>query len=272
VSTAARTGNDPGAARPGPRARLELQALDAIPEVVPGTDLAVLVIDACAASGWALRAGDCIALAQKIVSKSEGRFVFLDEVRPGARALELAATCRKDPRLVELVLAESVEVVRAVPGVLITEHRLGHVMANAGVDQSNVPSLDGRERALMLPLDPDASARALAQAIAARAGVAVSVLINDSFGRPWREGVCGTAIGAWGLPALVDRRGAPDREGRPMQVTQVALADEVAAAASALMGQTDEGRPVVAIRGLPFDASAAGMRAVFRARAQDLFR
>ena len=255
-----------------PAARLVLQALDGVPEVLPGTDLAALVLDACAASGWTLRAGDCIAVAQKIVSKAEGRFVFVDEVRPGARALELAATCRKDPRLVELVLAESVDVVRAVPGVLITEHRLGHVMANAGVDQSNVPELDGRERALLLPRDPDASARELAGAIAGRAGVDVSVLVNDSFGRPWREGVCGTAIGVYGLPALRDRRGAPDREGRPMQVTQVALADEIAAAASALMGQADEGRPVVAIRGLAFDPSAAGVRAVFRPRAQDLFR
>lgn len=257
---------------PAPSSRLVLQALDGVPEVLPGTDLAALVLDACAASGWTLQAGDCVALAQKIVSKAEGRFVFVDEVRPGARALELAAVCRKDPRLVELVLSESVDVVRAVPGVLITEHRLGHVMANAGVDQSNVPAHDGRERALLLPRDPDASALSLARALADRCGVDVSVLINDSFGRPWREGVCGTAIGVYGLPALRDRRGAPDREGRPMQVTQVALADEIAAAASALMGQADEGRPVVAIRGLAFDPSAAGVRAVFRPRAQDLFR
>ncbi len=255
-----------------PTASLRMQALAGIPEVLPGIDLATLVLDACAASDWRPQAGDCFVLAQKIVSKSEGRIVPLDEADPSPRARMLADRCRMDPRVVELVLRESVAVVRAAPGVLIVEHRLGHVMANAGVDQSNVPAHDGRACALLLPVDPDASARRIALAITERAGVPVSVLVNDSFGRPWRQGVCGTALGVFGLPALRDRRGEPDRQGRPLQGTLVAVADEVAAAASLLMGQADEGRPVVAIRGLRFEPTAGGIATVFRPRDQDLFR
>jgi coenzyme F420-0:L-glutamate ligase/coenzyme F420-1:gamma-L-glutamate ligase len=253
-------------------ASLQLQALAGIAEVTTGDDLAAIVLQACAHTGWPVKAGDCFVLAQKIVSKAEGRSVVLDKVQPSERALALAETCRLDAKMVELVLRESVAVVRAAPNVLIVRHRLGHVMANAGIDQSNVPVPDGRPRALLLPLDPDASARALALDIAGRTGVPVSVVVNDSFGRPWRQGVCGTALGVYGLPALRDRRGVPDRQGRPLRHTFVAMADEVAAAASLVMGQADEGRPVIAIRGLPFDPKAVGIVPVFRPAEQDLFR
>ncbi len=251
---------------------LHVQALAAFPEVRPGDDLVSLVLDSCRQTGWHLQADDCLVLAQKIVSKSEGRLVRLAEVRASEQAHSLAMRCGLDAAVVELVLRESVEVVRAAPGLLVVEHRLGHVMANAGVDQSNVPGADGEPYALLLPVDPDASARGLARAITARTGAPVSVVINDSFGRPWRQGVCGTAIGSYGLPALRDLRGTRDREGRLLQKTLVAMADEVAAMASLVMGQADEGRPVIAIRGLSFDPAASGMADVFRPRSQDLFR
>lgn len=253
---------------------LLLEAPHGVPEVARGCDLAGLVLQACVRIGWAIADGDCFVLAQKIVSKAEGRDVRLDEVLPGARALALAEVVGKDARLVELVLRESVRVVRAAPGLLITEHRLGHVLANAGVDQSNVPGADG-ERALLLPEDPDRSARAIARSIAQRCGVRVAVLINDSFGRVWREGVCGTAIGVYGRPAVIDRRGVADRNGRALQVTRIGHADEVAAAASLLMGQADKGRPLVCVRGLGFDAGEAGqagMAPVHRPAQMDLFR
>ena len=253
-------------------ATLTLSALPGVPEVRSGDDLAALVLQACRDGGWELRDDDCIALAQKIVSKSEGRVRFLDEVVPSPEAVNLAGRVQKDARLVELVLGESARVIRAVPHVLIVEHRLGHVLANAGIDQSNVPAADGRERALLLPFDPDASARRIALGILEKTGKRVAVLVNDSFGRAWRQGVCGTAIGVFGLPALVDRRGQLDREGRAMQVTVVAMADEIAAAASLLMGQVDEGRPVVCLRGLEVDHAQGGMAAVHRPAATDLFR
>jgi len=251
---------------------LSLMAPATLPEVPVGCDLAGLVIDACIASAWTITDGDCFVFAQKIVSKAEGRYVCLDEVKPGPKAIELAIATAKDARLVELILAESRRVVRALPGLLITEHRLGHILANAGIDQSNVPDDNGRERALLLPQDPDQSASGIARDLLTRTGCRVGVLINDSFGRPWRQGVCGTAIGVYGLPALVDKRGTVDREGRIMQATLIAVADEVAAAASILMGQADEGRPLVCIRGLHTDWTQAGMQTIHRPAQTDLFR
>src|SRR5260221_13174548 len=224
---------------------LEILAIPGIPMVAPGDDLAALVVAGFARGAMQPRAGDVLVLAQKIVSKAEGRSVDLSTVKPSARAIALAAEVGKDPRLVELILSESVRVVRNRPNVLIVEHRLGFVMANAGIDQSNVAPQDGVERALLLPEDPDASAEALR----ARLG-ATALLIIDSFGRPWRRGTTGVAIGAAGLPAMLDLRGDPDLFGRTLQVTISAFADEIAAAASLVMGQADEAQPVVLVRGL----------------------
>ena len=211
-------------------------------------------------------------VAQKIVSKAEGRLRRLDAIRPSPRAEELAAVVGKDARLVELVLSESRRVVRAAPNVLIVEHRLGFVMANAGVDQSNVGP-DGDAVALLLPRDPDASCRALRAALHRRLGVALAVLMNDSFGRPWRLGVTGVCIGAAGLPVLRDRRGSPDLFGRALRHTEIALGDEIAAAASLLMGQADEGIPAVLVRGLDLAAlPEQPASALLRAPDQDLFR
>ncbi len=254
-------------------ATLTLVALDGIGPVAPGDDLAVRILAAVRGAGLALGDGDVVAVAQKIVSKSEGRYAVLDEVEPSPRAVELGSVCGKDPRYVELVLAESRAVLRAAPNVLVVEDRRGLVLANAGIDRSNVePDARGRERALLLPVDPDASAARLRARLHELAGVDVGVLINDSVGRAWRLGTVGTAIGASGLPGLLDLRGTPDLHGRALQITEVGYADELAAAASALMGQGDEGRPVVVIRGARLARRDGAARELQRPRAQDLFR
>ena len=191
---------------------------------------------------------------------------------PSPRAIELARIVDKDPRLVELILRESREVLRAKTGVLIVEHRLGFVMANAGVDQSNVPGSDDEDIALLLPEDPDDSARRIREALRDACGSDVGVVINDSFGRAWRNGVTGIAIGVAGIAALVDLRGQPDREGRALRVTEVAAADELAAAASLVMGQADEGCPAVLARGFPYARRESSARELLRPRADDLFR
>lgn len=250
--------------------RLALSALDGVPEIVPGEDLGAVTMAALARSDVDLQAGDVIVIAQKIVSKSEGRLLALSAVEPSGRARELAAITGKDARLVEAVLRESKTVLRSRPGVLIVEHRLGIVMANAGVDQSNVP--DGDAQVLLLPVDPDASCARLRDALRRAAGIDVGVLMVDSAGRAWRNGVVGIAIGVAGLPAVVDRRGCADREGRALQVTQIALADELAAAASLLMGQADEGCPIVHARGVPYARRESAMRELLRPLDEDLFR
>jgi coenzyme F420-0:L-glutamate ligase / coenzyme F420-1:gamma-L-glutamate ligase len=252
---------------------LTLTGIRGLPEVAPGADLAALLIAALADMPLAPLEGDVLVVAQKIVSKSESRLVDLASVVPGARAQELAAVTRKDARLVEVILSESTEVVRAAVNVLIVRHRLGFVMANAGVDRSNVARVAGRETVLLLPRDPDASAAALRTALQQHFGVAPGFIISDSFGRPWRKGVVNVALGAAGLPALLNRRGEPDRSGRPLEVTEVAIADAVAAAAGLVMGEAAEGVPVVLIRGLQMGTAAhSEARALIRPLDEDLFR
>jgi coenzyme F420-0:L-glutamate ligase/coenzyme F420-1:gamma-L-glutamate ligase len=223
-------------------------------------------------AGIVPRDRDVFVVAQKIVSKAEGRYVDLNDVVPSRRAVELAAAVGKDPRIIEVILSESNEVVRHAHGVLIVAHRLGFVMANAGVDQSNIRHPDGGERVLLLPENPDASCIRLKNRIDECFGVKVAVVINDSFGRPWRNGVVGVALGAAGLPALLNLIGAPDLFGRAMRVTEVAIADEIASAASLLMGQTDAGLPLVHARGLAWDAPAGNAAMLLRHKARDLFR
>jgi coenzyme F420-0:L-glutamate ligase/coenzyme F420-1:gamma-L-glutamate ligase len=253
--------------------RLELLGLAGIGAVRPGDDLGAMVATALSASGLSLRDGDVIAVAQKVVSKSENRYVLLDSVTPSPRAIELAARCDKDPRVVEVVLAESREVLRSVPGVIVVEDVRGLVLANAGVDRSNVElDASGRERVLLLPADPDASAARLRQSLATLCGADVGVIINDSLGRAWRMGTVGVAIGVAGLPGLLDRRGEADLQGRPLLVTEVGMADELAAAASAVMGQAAEGRPVVLIRGVAWPRRHGSAQELQRARSKDLFR
>lgn len=253
-------------------ARLELVALAGVPVVAKGDDLAALAIQALARSNLRLQEHDVLVVAQKIVSKAEGRMVELNSVEPSARAVELAREINKDPRLVELILSETQRIVRSGPDVLIVQHRLGFVSANAGVDQSNVGPEDGVERALLLPRDPDDSAEALRAALKQHFGVSIGVVINDSFGRPWRLGTAGVALGVAGLPALKDLRGRPDLLGRTLRVSVSAFADEIAAAASLLMGQGDEGRPIVLVRGLDWHELASPASALLRPVDEDLFR
>lgn len=234
-----------------------------LPHIEPGEDLAALI------APFGLQDHDVVVLAQKIVSKSEGRLFRLSDVIPSEKAVELGQKVDKDPRLVELILRESVEVVRAVRGVLIVQHRLGFVMANAGVDASNV---DDPEQVLLLPADPDGSARRLRARLKEVAGVDVGVIINDSWGRAWRMGTVGAAIGAAGLPGLIDMRGQPDMNGRILRVTEIGHADEIAAAASLLMGQAAEGQPVVIVRGLGPPARDGNAAELVRPKNMDLFR
>lgn len=256
-------------------ATLSLTAPPGFPLVRPGDDLAVLVLAACGRAGCTLGAGDVVVLAQKIVSKAEGRQVPLAQVQPSARALELAERVDKDPRLVELVLRESVEVLRAVNGVLITENRHGLIMANAGLDMSNIEhSGPEDDTALLLPEDPDASAARIRRGLETRAPAPIGVVICDSVGRAWREATVGLAIGVSGIPARVDLRGGHDLFGRELRVAEVALGDCIAAAASIVMGEGAEGRPFVVVRGFdPARAQTASTaRSVVRPRDRDLFR
>ncbi len=254
-------------------ARLELFAPAGFGAVNPGDDLAQRVVELLGREGQALRDGDVVVYAQKVVSKSEGRYARLADVEPSERAREIAARADKDPRLVQLILAESREVLRVAPGVIVVEDRRGLVLANAGIDQSNVePGADGSERALLLPQDPDASARRLRERLEALSGASLGVIINDSLGRAWRLGTTGTAIGVSGIAGLHDRRGETDLQGRALQSTEVGHADELAAAASALMGQAAEGRPAVLIRGAALTRRDGSARELLRPRNKDLFR
>lgn len=248
-------------------ARLEVIGLPDIPEIRPGDDLAAELVAAADRVGG-LQDGDILVIAQKIVSKAEDRFVDLDAVRPGDRAERIARQCDKDPRQVEVILSESSEVLRHRPGVLIVRHRLGHVLANAGIDASNVPRDGASERVLLLPEDPDASAERLRSALSADVGI----IINDSPGRAWRVGSVGIAIGVSGVASVLDLRGRHDRDGREMQASDLAVADEIAAAASIVMGQAAEGIPAAIVRGASAMRGDGNASDLVRERNMDLFR
>ena len=253
-------------------AQLTIIGLAGVPMVQPRDDLAALTLAAYAATKLTLEDGDVIVVAQKIVSKSEGRIVDVASVTPSERAIALAVETGKDPRFVEIVLSESRRIVRHRPNLIVAEHRLGFVMANAGIDHSNVGPDDGRERVLLLPLDPDASALALQQQLAQRTGKRLAIIVSDSFGRPWRRGTVGIALGAAGLPAVIDWRGQPDLFGRKLEVTETGFADEIAAAASIVQGQAAEATPIVVVRGLSWTAPEAPAAAIVRPPEHDLFR
>jgi coenzyme F420-0:L-glutamate ligase/coenzyme F420-1:gamma-L-glutamate ligase len=234
-----------------------------LPEIRRGDDLAAMIRDRAAAVGHVLDASTIVVVAQKIVSKAEGAEASLDEVEPSDLARSWAAQWQKDPRVVEVVLRQSRRIVKMDRGVLITETHHGFVMANAGVDQSNV---SGENRVMMLPADPDASACRLRSQLGCGA-----VIVSDTFGRPWREGLVNVAIGISGLEALEDWRGLADYTGRPLQSTVVAVADEIAAAAGLVMRKAD-GVPVALVSGLRWNAAAGSARALLRDPGQDLFR
>jgi coenzyme F420-0:L-glutamate ligase/coenzyme F420-1:gamma-L-glutamate ligase len=259
---------------------LTLTPLTNIPLIRQGDDLADLIFKALHATAIQLQDGDILVIAQKIVSKADGRIVNLATVTPSQRALELGSKTEKDPRLVELILRESNEVLRIKPGAIIVEHRLGFVCANAGIDHSNVfplPPGEGvgvraEDWVLLLPENPDCSATVIRQNLETATGANIGVLIIDSHGRAWRNGTVGAAIGLSGLPGLVDLRGQPDLFDFRLQVTQVGAADELAAAASLVMGQAAEGTPVIHVRGFPYPLREGKLDELLRPKDQDLFR
>lgn len=251
--------------------QLRLIALPNIPMVRPGDDLAALIATSLAEAELALEPQDVLVVTSKLVSKAEGRFVDLATVTPSARAFEVAAQTRKDPRLVELILRESTAISRQRADVLIVRHRLGFTLANAGIDHSNVGP-DGEDRVLLLPENPDRSARALRAGLERRLGVAPGIVISDSHGRPFRIGTVGVAIGLAGIPAVMDLRGMRDLFGRVLRVTVTGLGDEIAAAAGLLSGQGAEARPVVLVRGLNLPAVDGSAADLVRPPELDLYR
>lgn len=253
---------------------LVLTALKGIPLIRQGDDLADIIVSGLAASGVSVEDDDILVLGQKIVSKAEGRMVNLAGVVPGEAARMLASEVDKDPRLVELMLQESRSVVRTRPGTIIVEHRLGFICANAGIDHSNVAGAGTPEEefVLLLPADPDASAAFLRGKLETRTGKRLGVMIIDSHGRAWRVGTVGMCIGLSGLPAVVDERGWKDLFGYTLRITIVGVADELAAAASLLMGQAAEGTPVVHVRGFPYPLRDGSLKDLIRPRELDLFR
>ena len=254
------------------RQQLTFTALPDIPFVRPGDDLVAITLAGLSAAGETLCDGDVIVVGQKIISKAEGRFVDLRKIHPSPEAGALADETGKDPRLVELILRESVEILRKRDGLIIVEHKLGFVCANAGIDRSNVESEESDEWVLLLPENPEMSARDLRDGLIGASGVEIGVLINDSHGRSWRMGTVGVCIGVAGFPTVVDLRGQKDLFGYTLQNTVIGLADEIAAGASAIMGQADEKLPVIHVRGLPYPLREGSLSEILREKGLDLFR
>jgi coenzyme F420-0:L-glutamate ligase/coenzyme F420-1:gamma-L-glutamate ligase len=253
---------------------LTLTPLLNIPDIIPGMDLAEIIMNGLNISNVELQNNDILVVTQKIVSKAEGRYINLSTIIPSQRAKELAAKSEKDPRIVELILGESREVIRTRPGTIIVEHKLGFICASAGIDHSNVSSETSidEELVLLLPENPDLSADLIRHKIERKYGVRIGVLIIDSHGRSWRIGTIGTSIGISGIPGIIDERGWKDLYGYTLQITVIGVADELAAAASLVMGQAAEGTPVVHVRGFPFPLREGNLNELLRPREQDLFR
>jgi coenzyme F420-0:L-glutamate ligase/coenzyme F420-1:gamma-L-glutamate ligase len=252
-------------------ASLSLFAPENFPLLNPGQSLLDAIEASLKSSDFELRDKDILVVAQKVVSKSENRFLDLATVEVTPEAETFASQCHKEPRFIQAVLNESASVIRCVPGVFIVRHRLGFCLANAGIDQSNIDS-QGKELVLLLPQDPDNSARNLRQGLRQRLGVDIGVVISDSFGRPWRIGTTGVCIGCAGITPVRDQRGEQDLYGRTLQVTQPALGDEIAGAASLLMGEASEGRPLAVLRGLAVTADNTSALSLVRNSNEDLFR
>jgi coenzyme F420-0:L-glutamate ligase/coenzyme F420-1:gamma-L-glutamate ligase len=253
---------------------LTLAPLTGIPLIRQGDNLADLVLQAIQENNITFEDDDILVFAQKIVSKAEGRAVNLAVITPTQRALELASQTEKDARLVELILQESNEVLRTRPGTIVVEHKLGFVCANAGIDHSNVAGAGNstEEWVLLLPAEPDHSAETIRKEIVSKTGKQIGILIIDSHGRAWRNGTVGVAIGIAGLPGLQDLRGQADLFGFTLRITQVGVADELAAAASLVMGQAAEGTPIIHVRGFPYALREGSLKELIRPKEQDLFR
>jgi coenzyme F420-0:L-glutamate ligase/coenzyme F420-1:gamma-L-glutamate ligase len=253
---------------------LTLTPLKNIPLIRRDDNLADIIVASLRDSNMEIQANDIFVIAQKIVSKAEGRTVNLNGVTPSPRAIELARQTEKDARIVELMLQESSEILRSRVGSIIVEHRLGFICANAGIDHSNVAGAGDsvEEWVLLLPTDPDGSSRAIREQIESKTGKKIGVVIIDSHGRAWRNGTVGVAIGMSGVPSVIDKRGDKDLFGYTLRVTVIGVADELAAAASLVMGQSDEGTPVIHVRGFPYPLREGSIQELIRPKEQDLFR
>lgn len=253
---------------------LLVTAFEKFPEVEISSFLPKTILLSAKENKWVWNNGDILVIAQKVVSKSENRLVNLGTIKPGEKAIKYGQSTGKDPRLIELILQESQKIIRTRAGLIIVQHKLGFICANAGIDHSNVRGPDGNAEdwVLLLPQDPDQSSKQIRDYIQNETGKNVGVMIIDSHGRPWRKGVVGITIGLSGVPAVIDRRGYKDRFGYQLRVTEIGAADELAAAASILMGQADEGRPVVVIRGYPYALQENFTTELLRKETDDLFR
>jgi coenzyme F420-0:L-glutamate ligase/coenzyme F420-1:gamma-L-glutamate ligase len=253
---------------------LTLTPLNNFPFIQKGDDLSACIQASLESTNITLRDGDILVLAQKIVSKAEGRQIHLDSIKPSDEAIRYASLCEKDPRLVELILQESNSVLRVHPGTIIVEHRLGFICANAGIDHSNVSGENNlkEDHFLLLPENPDLSASVLRRKLKNIFGINLAIMIIDSHGRAWRLGVAGISIGFSGIPGLVDMRGKPDLFGTQLRITQIAVADELAGAASLVMGQASEGLPVIHVRGFPYTLRDGNLKELIRPTDEDLFR
>lgn len=254
---------------------MTIWAVPGMPLVQPGDDLAALIVDRLTAAGEALQPGDVLVIAQKVVSKAEGRLIRLADVTPDECALEVAATTGKDPRVVQVILDDSTEILRAKRGLLIVQQNAGWIAAHGGVDRSNVrPDDDGGDRLALLPVDADASAESLRTRLAELTGVSPVIIVSDSHGRPWRVGTVGVTIGCAGLPPVWDQRGLHDLFGYELTGSEECIADELAAAASLVMGQSDEGTPVIVVRGyrMPKGVPPAPAKTIQRPKEMDVFR
>ena len=251
---------------------LEFIAVEGIPLIKEGDNLVGVILLALEKNNISLNNNDILVIAQKVVSKSEGRYAYLNEIDPSEKAIELSKELDKDPRLVQLILNESNEVIRYRKGVIVVENKLGLIHANAGIDRSNIESEKDNPRVLLLPKDPDKSSLRIRKEIFNQSNKDIGVIINDSSGRAWRNGIVGIAIGSSGADVLTDLRGKTDLFGNMLQVTEVGIADEIASAASLLMGQGKEGLPVIIVKGFSKSTDNNGAKALIRKASEDLFR
>ena len=251
---------------------LELLAIENIPLIEPGDDLVSILIQTIKEEKIKLRRGDILVIAQKVVSKSENRYAFLNDVTPSSEAIRIAKNSDKDPKLVQLILNESVKVIRQGRGVIVVENKLGFIHANAGIDKSNIESDTDNPKVLLLPKDPDNSALKIKEEIFRQTELKVGIIINDSSGRAWRKGIVGIAIGSSGVEVLLNLRGQKDLYGNTLEITEVGRVDEIASAASLLMGQANEGLPVIIVRGIPETSKVNNVKSILRDKSEDLFR
>ena len=251
---------------------LELLAIENIPLIEPGDDLVSILIQTIKEEKIKLRRGDILVIAQKVVSKSENRYAYLNDVVPSSEAIRIAKNSDKDPKLVQLILNESVKVIRQGRGVIVVENKLGFIHANAGIDKSNIESDTDNPKVLLLPKDPDNSALKIKEEIFRQTELKVGIIINDSSGRAWRKGIVGIAIGSSGVEVLLNLRGQKDLYGNALEITEVGRVDEIASAASLLMGQANEGLPVIIVRGIPETSKVNNVKSILRDKSEDLFR